>query len=54
MIKIFKVIVAGSRGFNNYELLESKLTNILKGKHPNIEIVSGIAKDADKLGERFA
>jgi len=50
VIKIFKVIVAGSRGFNNYELLD----NILKGKYPNIEIVSGIAKGADKLGERFA
>lgn len=51
----FKVVVAGSRGFNDYELLKNKLSYYLKNKHSNdIEIVSGGARGADKLGERYA
>lgn len=51
-----KVIVAGSRTFDDYELLKAEL-NILIA--PNvftmgIEIVSGTANGADKLGERYA
>jgi hypothetical protein len=49
----FKVIVAGGRLFNNYSLLKEKLDNLLSNKI-NIEIVSGMAKGADKLGERYA
>jgi len=49
----FKVIVAGSRTFNDYELLKSKLDIILSNKR-NIEIVSGKSKGADELGERYA
>lgn len=50
---MFKVIVAGTRTFNDYELLKSKLDFYLKDK-TNIEIVSGCANGADKLGERYA
>ena len=54
----FKVIVAGSRDFNNYNLLKLRLDNILKEKSQNskldIEIVSGTAKGADSLGEDYA
>lgn len=52
---MFKVIVAGSRGFYDYQLLKRKMDNFLKNKEPNtIEIVSGTANGADKLGERYA
>lgn len=48
-----KVIIAGSRNFYNYELLKSECDRILKGLS-DIEIVSGTAKGADTLGERYA
>ncbi len=48
-----KVIIAGSRNFNNYDLLHKKCTELLKNQ-TDIEIVSGTANGADKLGERFA
>lgn len=49
-----RVIVAGSRSFANYELLKKKLDKILVNLLPNVEIVSGGANGADKLGERYA
>lgn len=49
----FKVIIAGSREFNDYELLKSKLGAFLINKK-NITIVSGAARGADKLGEKYA
>ena len=49
-----KVIVAGGRDFNDYELLKSKLDYILQNKLPDVEIVSGAARGADSLGERYA
>lgn len=49
----FKVIIAGSRGFQNYDLLKARCDNILKNQS-NIEIVSGGADGADRLGERYA
>ena len=52
-VHIFKVIVAGTRTFDNYELLKSKLDFFLKNK-TDIEIVSGAARGADQLGERYA
>lgn len=51
---MFKVIVAGSREFNDYEFLKEKLNHLLRYVGDEIEIVSGTAKGADKLGERFA
>lgn len=50
----FKVIIAGSRTFNNYELLVKKCDIILKNIKTPIEIVSGTALGADKLGEKYA
>lgn len=47
-----KVIIAGGRDFNNYELLVSKCDEILQDS--NYEIVSGTANGADKLGEKYA
>lgn len=47
-----RVIIAGSRNFSNYELLKQKCDNILKFRQ--VEIVSGGAKGADLLGEKYA
>lgn len=52
-----RVIVAGSRTFKDYDYLKEKLECLLgglirEGRH--IEIVSGGAKGADTLGERYA
>ena len=46
-----RLIVSGSRGFNDYDLLKNEIEKL------NVtikEIVSGGAKGADKLGERYA
>ena len=52
---MFKVIVAGGRDFNDYELLRNKLDFLLQDKEKSaVEIVSGTANGADKLGERYA
>ncbi len=49
-----KVIIAGSRSFDNYVLLSSVCDNVIpKGLH-YIEIISGTSKGADKLGENYA
>jgi hypothetical protein len=54
---MIKVIIAGTRNFDNYELLKQKMDKILAGRVRNNEeiiIVSGTARGADKLGERYA
>lgn len=52
-MQLRRIIIAGGRDFNDYQLLLDSVCPILKGDH-NIEIVSGCANGADKLGERFA
>lgn len=48
-----KVIIAGGRTFNDYQLLCEKCDHALS-QQTEIEIVSGTANGADKLGERYA
>lgn len=48
-----KVIIAGSRNFDNYPLLKSKCDYLLKNK-TDIEIVSGDAPGADTLAKQYA
>lgn len=48
-----KVIIAGSRTFDNYHLLQSECDKILQGED-QVEIVSGGARGADKMGEVYA
>ena len=48
-----KVIIAGGRDFNNYELLKERCDYFLQNQ-TDIEIVSGNANGADKLGEQYA
>lgn len=52
----FSVVVAGSRDFQNYQLLKATVSQILSAKllTHSVEIVSGTCRGADKLGERFA
>lgn len=49
-----KLIVAGSRYFSNYNLLTSRLDYFLQNVKEEIIIVSGGARGADQLGERYA
>ena len=53
---VFRLIVAGSRNFNNYELLKQKCDSLLSQKRltHSIVIISGTARGADRLGERYA
>lgn len=48
-----RVIVAGGRDFNDYELLKNKL-NIYLSNLEDVTIVSGGARGADLLGEKYA
>lgn len=51
---MFKVIVAGGRDFNNYKGLAVSLDYLLKNVIDDIEIVCGMARGADRLGEQYA
>lgn len=53
MTKFAKVVVAGGRTFNDYKNLVRNL-DIILSRIENVEIVSGCAKGADRLGERYA
>ena len=50
---MFKVIIAGGRGFSDYALLSSTLDKLLSQK-TNVEIVSGMARGADLMAVRYA
>ena len=52
-----RIIIAGSRNFNDYEFLKREVLNIVKyDNRPKeyVKIISGCARGADTLGERFA
>lgn len=54
---IFRVIIAGSRDFDDYNLLRFKMNYYLRDKifeGYTIVVISGTARGADKLGERYA
>ena len=48
------IIVAGSRTFDDYEFLRSKLDYYFSHKSHNIQIVCGEAEGADQLGKKYA
>jgi len=55
MDNTFYLLVAGSRGFNNYPMLKEKLDYLLQNQSgKEIHIVSGGAKGADTLAEWYA
>lgn len=49
-----RIVVAGGRDFEDYQYLEESLDSLLSSIGDDIEIVSGHAKGADSLGERYA
>lgn len=50
---MMKLIIAGGRDFNNYDLVEKEANEMVSGVQ-NVEIISGLARGADLLGCRFA
>ena len=51
---MFRVIIAGSRYFTDYDLLVQRCDNSLAHVIEPIEIVSGAAPGADRMGELYA
>lgn len=53
---LYRVIIAGSRDFDDYGMLCESCDRFLAQKHQthDIVIVSGTARGADQLGERYA
>lgn len=53
-----KIIIAGSREFDNYDFLKSNMDVLFNlfgiDKNTSIEIICGMCRGADTLGERFA
>ena len=54
--EIYRIIIAGGRDFDDYSLLQSKCLPIIERLMADYEVIimSGHAKGADLLGERFA
>lgn len=53
----YRIIVAGSRDFDNYDVLEHALKRIISELGENtedMEIISGTCRGVDRLGEKFA
>lgn len=53
LCEYFFCLVVGSRNFSDYEFMKKKLDHLLKNQ-PNVVIVSGGARGADFLAERYA
>ena len=49
-----KVIIAGGRDFDNYNLLTTTISNFEKEHGKVTEVISGTARGADILGESYA
>lgn len=55
MLNQYRVIIAGCRDLDNYELLKERCDFFLQNqKKEDVVIVSGHASGADALGERYA
>lgn len=50
---MFRVIIAGSRNFNDYEFLKQYMDFLLQNKQ-DIVVLCGEARGADALGKRYA
>ena len=59
-MKEVRIIIAGSRSFDDYIKLKTAMYDTIcdlkksNGEELNIKIISGTARGADKLGERYA
>ncbi len=54
MADLFRMIVAGDRRLEDYALVKVHLDRLLEAKLPDVVILSGGARGADALGERYA
>lgn len=48
-----KIIIAGGRDFKDYKTL-SEICNHILPQFKNVSLISGTARGADRLGERYA
>lgn len=51
---MFRVIIAGGRDFNDYNLLVETMNHLLSNVRDDITVICGKARGADTLGERYA
>lgn len=51
---MFRVIIAGGRDFDNYDLLKRKMDHLLSETVEPIQVVCGQARGADSLGQLYA
>ena len=51
---MFRVIIAGSRDFCDYQFVREKMDRLLSNVKEPIAVVCGKARGADTLGERYA
>jgi len=51
---MFRLIIAGGRDFNNYHGLAKSVDALTKNINDEIQIVCGMARGADRLGEKYA
>lgn len=51
---MFRVIIAGGRDFDDYDMLVKTMDMVLQNITDEIQVVSGTASGADTLGERYA
>lgn len=51
---MFRVIIAGGRNFNDYNLLAKTMDHLLSKIKDEITVVCGKARGADTLGEQYA
>lgn len=50
---MFRVIIAGGRDFDDYQLLKATMDKLLCNITDEITVVCGQAKGADTLGEQY-
>lgn len=51
---MFRVIIAGGRDFDDYQLLKATMDKLLCNITDEITVVCGQAKGTDTLGEQYA
>lgn len=51
---MFRVIIAGTRTFDDYELLKKTMDHLLQNIDDEIIVICGEARGADTLGKKYA
>ena len=56
MERVIKIIVAGGRDFDDYDMMKNFMDGLegIYGPDAQIQVVSGMAKGADSVGEDWA